>query len=291
MKQKHRPMIEYILFLLPMCIIFSVISLIPFFEGIRLSLMDWNGVSSHSNFVGLRNYVEIFQDNKFGQACLFSLKFVACSVLLVNMVGLALGLALTSGLRTRNALRTMFFLPQLIGGLVIGYIWKFIFDSVLPQLAGSLNLPFLKVGWFTSPNYAFLAILIVFVWQYSGYLMVIYIAALQGVPGELLEAAQIDGATYFQRLRLVILPLIRNSITINIFLAISTAFKMYDLNVSLTNGSPFNSTVSATLYIYREAFKSNRFSYAAAEGVLFSIALCLITLVQFRLTQKKGADA
>lgn len=291
MKQKYRPVMEYILFLLPMCIIFSVISLIPFFEGIRLSLMDWNGVSSQSNFVGLRNYLEIFQDEKFGQACLFSLKFVACSVLLVNIVGLSLGLALTSGLRTKNALRTMFFLPQLIGGLVVGYIWKFIFDSVLPQLAASLNLSFLKVGWFTSPSYAFLAILIVFVWQYSGYLMIIYIAALQGVPSELLEAAQIDGTSYFQRIRLVVLPLIRNSITINIFLAISTAFKMYDLNVSLTNGSPFNSTVSATLYIYREAFKSNRFSYAAAEGVLFSVALCIITLIQFRLTKKKGEDA
>lgn len=286
-KRKVQYHLEYALFLLPMCALFVLISLIPFLEGFRLSLMDWNGVSSTSNFVGLRNYIEIFQDAKFGQACLFSLKFVVCSVVAVNVLGLALALALNSKLKTRNALRTTFFLPQLIGGLVTGYIWQFIFVYVLPEVAEKWNLSFLNINWFVSPHYAFLSLVIVFVWQYSGYLMIIYIAALQGVSPELVEAAQIDGAGYFQRLRCVILPLIRSSITICIFLSISTAFKMYDLNVSLTNGSPFNSTVSATLYIYREAFKSNRFSYAAAEGILFSIALCVITLLQFRLTKKE----
>ena len=164
---------------------------------------------------------------------------------------------------------------------------NFIFSNVFPKLAEKLQWSFLDVGWFTSPTYAFLTILIVFVWQYSGYLMIIYVAALQNVPSELIESAKIDGAGNFQRLRLVILPLIRSSITICVFLAISTAFKMYDLNVSLTGGSPFNSTVSATLYIYREAFKSNRFSYAAAEGVLFALALGIVTLIQLTATRKK----
>ena len=267
--------------------IFIIINLIPFLEGIRLSFRDWNGVSSTSNFIGLENYISIFQDKGFGSACLFSLKFVVCSVILVNVVGLALALAVSSKLRTKNVLRTAFFLPQLIGGLVVGYVWKFIFSNVFPALAEKLHWNFLDVGWFTSPVYAFVAILIVFVWQYSGYLMIIYIAALQNVPTELIESAKIDGAGSFQRLRMVILPLIQGSITICIFLAISTAFKMYDLNVSLTGGSPFNSTVSATLYIYREAFKSNRFSYAAAEGILFAAALGIVTLIQMALTRKK----
>ena len=287
MNRKTKSVIEYIYFLAPMCVFFFIINLIPFLEGIRLSFRDWNGVSSTSNFIGLENYISIFQDKGFGSACLFSLKFVVCSVILVNVVGLALALAVSSKLRTKNVLRTAFFLPQLIGGLVVGYVWKFIFSNVFPALAEKLHWNFLDVGWFTSPVYAFVAILIVFVWQYSGYLMIIYIAALQNVPTELIESAKIDGAGSFQRLRMVILPLIQGSITICIFLAISTAFKMYDLNVSLTGGSPFNSTVSATLYIYREAFKSNRFSYAAAEGILFAAALGIVTLIQMALTRKK----
>ncbi|MDO5539228.1 MAG: sugar ABC transporter permease [Eubacteriales bacterium] len=287
MKRKKRSVVEYVLFLLPMCTLFIIISLVPFLEGIRLSFRDWNGVSSTSNFVGLQNYITIFKDKDFGRACLFSLKFVICSVILVNVIGLALALAVNSKLKTKNVLRTVFFLPQLIGGLVVGYIWKFIFSNVFPKMAESLHLSFLDVGWFTSPAYAFIALLIVFVWQYSGYLMIIYVAALQNVPKELIESSKIDGTDNFQRLRMIILPLIRNSVTICIFLSISTAFKMYDLNVSLTGGAPFNSTVSATFYIYREAFKGNRFSYAAAEGILFALALGVVTLLQMKLTSQK----
>lgn len=287
MNRKTRSVVEYILFLLPMCALFVMIQLVPFLEGIRLSFRDWNGVSSTSSFIGLKNYAGIFKDKDFGRACFFSLRFVLFSTILVNVMGLAMALAVNSKLKTKNIVRTVFFLPQLIGGLVVGYIWKFIFSNVFPKLAGSLHLPFLNVGWFVSPFYAFLSLVIVFVWQYSGYLMIIYVAALQNVPQELVESAKIDGAGSFQRLRLVILPLIRNSITICIFLSISTAFKMYDLNVSLTGGAPFNSTVSATFYIYREAFKSNRFSYAAAEGVLFALALGIVTLLQMKLTSGK----
>lgn len=287
MKRKNSSAIEYVLFLLPMCTLFVVISLVPFLEGIRLSFRDWNGVSLTSNFVGLQNYMAIFKDKDFGKACFFSFKFVICSVILVNVIGLAMALIVNSKLKTKNVLRTVFFLPQLIGGLVVGYIWKFIFSNVLPELAVSLQWSFLDVGWFTSPTYAFLALLIVFVWQYSGYLMIIYVAALQNVPQELIESAKMDGTDHFQRLRMIILPLIRDSITICIFLSISTAFKMYDLNVSLTGGAPFNSTVSATFYIYREAFKSNRFSYAAAEGILFALALGIVTLLQMKLSGRK----
>ncbi len=287
MNRKTRSAAEYILFLLPMCILFTVIGLVPFLEGIRLSFRDWNGISSSSNFVGLQNYFNIFRDKDFGRACLFSLKFVICSVILVNIIGLAMALAVNSKLKSKNVVRTVFFLPQLIGGLVVGYIWKFIFSNVLPQLAEVTHLSFLDAGWFTSPTYAFIALLIVFVWQYSGYLMIIYVAALQNVPQELIESGKIDGANNFQRLRMIVLPLIQNSITICIFLAVSTAFKMYDLNVSLTGGAPFNTTVSTTFYIYREAFKGNRFSYAAAEGILFALALGIVTLFQMKLTGRE----
>ena len=163
-----------------MCILFTVIGLVPFLEGIRLSFRDWNGISSSSNFVGLQNYFNIFRDKDFGRACLFSLKFVICSVILVNIIGLAMALAVNSKLKSKNVVRTVFFLPQLIGGLVVGYIWKFIFSNVLPQLAEVTHLSFLDAGWFTSPTYAFIALLIVFVWQYSGYLMIIYVAAQIG---------------------------------------------------------------------------------------------------------------
>lgn len=172
--------INFWIFVIPMCVFFVMINVIPFLEGIALSLQKWNGVSAHTEFVGLSNYIDLFQDKSFFKSFQFTLLFVLSSVLLVNALGFGLALAVEHVFKLRNALRTVFFLPQLIGGLVIGYIWKFIFTRVFLQIGESVNIGILQTNWFSSKTLAFLALLIVFVWQYSGYLMVIYIAALQG---------------------------------------------------------------------------------------------------------------
>lgn len=282
--------INFWIFVIPMCVFFVMINVIPFLEGIALSLQKWNGVSAHTEFVGLSNYIDLFQDKSFFKSFQFTLLFVLSSVLLVNALGFGLALAVEHVFKLRNALRTVFFLPQLIGGLVIGYIWKFIFTRVFLQIGESVNIGILQTNWFSSKTLAFLALLIVFVWQYSGYLMVIYIAALQGVAEEVVEASKIDGARPMQTLLNVTMPMIAHSFTICLFLAISTAFKVYDLNVALTNGTPFNSTESLTLHIYREAFEYSRYGYGAAQGVVFSVIIGAVTLLQMWVMKKREVE-
>ena len=255
--------INFWIFVIPMCMFFVMINVIPFLEGIALSLQKWNGVSAHTEFVGLSNYIDLFQDKSFFKSFQFTLLFVLSSVLLVNALGF---------------------------GLVIGYIWKFIFTRVFLQIGESVNIGILQTNWFSSKTLAFLALLIVFVWQYSGYLMVIYIAALQGVPEEVVEASKIDGARPMQTLLNVTMPMIAHSFTICLFLAISTAFKVYDLNVALTNGTPFNSTESLTLHIYREAFEYSRYGYGAAQGVVFSVIIGAVTLLQMWVMKKREVE-
>lgn len=290
MLRKTKYHMQFLAFVLPMCIFFALINVIPFLEGIRLSLHNWNGVSANIEFVGINNYLNLFTDKAFFSSFKFTLAFVLCSVLAVNALGFALALAVEKVFRLKNLLRTVFFLPQLIGGLVIGYIWKFVFTRVLLQIGEATNILLLQTNWFSNKTLAFLALLVVFVWQYSGYLMVIYIAALQGVPEEVIEASRIDGANPFQTLVNVTIPMITHSFTICLFLAISTAFKVYDLNVALTNGAPFNSTESLTLHIYREAFEYSRYGYGAAQGVVFSIVIGLVTVLQMQAMKKKEVE-
>jgi raffinose/stachyose/melibiose transport system permease protein len=290
--KKRSELGQQIVFVGPAFVLFSVIVLIPFFMGMYYSFTDWNGVKDTLNWVGLDNFKTLFTNDKdFWLAFWFTARFSVCSVIITNVVGFLLALLLTKPLKSRNVLRTIFFLPNVIGGLLLGFIWQFIFIKGFASVGNATGIGFFELPWLGDAPTAFWGILIVSVWQGAGYLMVIYISALVNIPGELLEAAKIDGATGWQTLRSIILPLIMPAVTVCLFLAISWAFKMFDLNVSLTKGGPFRSTESVALNIYNEAFSNNRYGLGTAKALLFFISVAIITSLQVYITKKKEVEA
>ena len=276
----------------PALLCFLLIQIVPFAVGIYYSFTSWNGVSSAVSWVGLENFADILlHDDKFAESFLFTFKFTLAAVLISNAVGFGLALLLNGALKTRNALRTVFFMPNVIGGLLLGFIWQFIFVKGFAAVGNATQIPFFQLPWLGDPETAFWGIVIVFAWQQSGYLMVIYIAALQGVDQSILEASKIDGARSWTVLRRITVPLIAPAFTICLFLSMSHAFKIYDLNYSLTGGGPFNSTESVAMNIYAEAFTNNHYGIGSAKALIFFVVVALITLLQVTLTKKREVEA
>lgn len=291
-KLRRSEWLQQFVFVGPAFTFFTAIVLVPFVLGMYYSFTDWNGVKDSAQWVGVENFKQIFtKDASFWWAFWFTARFSVCSVALTNLLGFALAYLLTRPLKTRNVLRTVFFLPNVIGGLLLGFIWQFIFIKGFASLGEATGLGFFELPWLGTESTAFWGILIVSIWQGAGYLMVIYIAALVNIPSELMEAAKIDGATMWQTLRSVILPLIMPAVTVCLFLAISWAFKMFDLNVSLTKGGPFRSTESVALNIYAEAFQNNRYGLGTAKALLFFLTVAVITSIQVYLTKKREVEA
>lgn len=276
----------------PALLFFTLITIIPFLMGMYYSFTDWNGVSGNVGWVGIDNFRAIFtNDPDFWSSFWFTVRFTVLGVVLTNVVGFFLAYLLTKPLKTRNMLRTIFFMPNVIGGLLLGFIWQFIFIKGFATMGDVTGWSFFNLPWLGDATTGFWAIVMVFVWQSSGYLMVIYIASLSNVSKEVLEAAEIDGATRMQVLRNIIVPLIMPAVTIGLFLAISWSFKMFDLNLSLTKGGPFKSTESVAMNIYNEAFLNNRYGLGTAKALLFFLIVAIITVIQVRVTKSKEVEA
>lgn len=291
-RKKSSGLLQQFLFVGPSTIFFILIMIIPFFLGLYYSFTNWNGVSSKIDFVGFHNFITIFtNDDKFRDAFSFTARFTILGVILTNLLGFLLAYFLTKPLKTRNVLRTIFFMPNVIGGLLLGFIWQFIFVKGFAAIGNATNLGFFNLPWLGTKGTAFWAIVIVFVWQTAGYLMVIYISSLNNVPKDILEAAEIDGASRGQVLRSIIIPLVMPAVTVCLFLAISWSFKMFDLNLSLTKGGPFGSTESVAMNIYNEAYTNNRLGLGTAKAVIFFIVVAIITSLQVRFTKSKEVEA
>lgn len=283
---------QHFFFVGPAVLFFTVVMIIPFLMGMYYSFTDWNGVSGNVSWVGFDNFKNIFtNDPDFWSSFWFTVRFTVLGVVLTNVVGFFLAYLLTKPLKTRNMLRTIFFMPNVIGGLLLGFIWQFIFIKGFATLGETTGWSFFNLPWLGDATTGFWAIVIVFVWQSSGYLMVIYIASLSNVSKEVLEAADIDGASPFQVLRNIVVPLIMPAVTIGLFLAISWSFKMFDLNLSLTKGGPFKSTESVAMNIYNEAFLNNRYGLGTAKALLFFVIVAIITVIQVRVTKSKEVEA
>ena len=269
----------------PSLFAFSLVIIIPLILGIYYSFTDWNGISSTINWVGFENYIEVFSDTGFKQSFIFTAKFTVVAVLVINAIGFSLALLVTRESRISNLLRTIFFMPNLIGGLILGFIWQFIFVNVFNGLGDVLGQTWL-MGWLSNETTGFWGMVIIVAWQMAGYVMVIYVAGLQNVPPELNEAAKIDGANVLQRVRLITFPMIRPAFTVSLFLTLSNSFKLFDQNLALTNGGPGNATQMLALNIYQTAFSYNKMSLAQAKAVIFFVLVAIITLVQVYVTKK-----
>lgn len=266
------------LFVLPTLIAFTIGFIIPFAMGIWLSFCDFTTVRD-ATFIGLGNYVKAFADPHFVHAFWFTALFAGVSLALINVFAFLLALSLTQNLRGTNIFRTLFFMPNLIGGIVLGYIWQLIFNGILARFNLALTL-YAHLG--------FWGLIILVCWQQIGYMMIIYIAGLQTIPAELTEAAEIDGAGAWQRLFRVTLPMMMPSITICTFLSITNGFKLFDQNLALTGGEPAHATEMLALNIFNSFYSRVGFEgVGQAKAVLFFLLVVGIGLVQLRLTRSK----
>lgn len=290
-KSRGRAAIEYAGFLGPSVLVFLFIIVVPFIMSIYYSFTDWNGISSTVGWVGLVNFERILKDTQFMEDFWFTAKFSVVSVLLINLIGFSLALLLTRAMRGRNIYRTIFFLPNVIGGLLLGFIWQFIFVKGFASLGEATRIPFFNLPWLGDASTSFWGLVIVQTWQLAGYVMVIYISSIMNIPKELIEAATIDGAGKWNILRNITIPLSIPAFTVCLFLSISTCFKAFDLNLALTKGGPFNSTESVALNIYYEAFRSNNFGLGSAKALIFFILVAGITTAQVVYTKRKEVQA
>ena len=288
-KKKNKKLINVLQFAgfgFPALFIWMSVVIIPFIYGIWITFTDWNGLAMHINYVGLQNYIDVFKDATFVSSFVKTVIYAFFTVLASNIVGFALALAVTSGIKGQGLFRTGFFTPNIIGGIILGYIWNFIFSYVLTAVGKSMGVEWMSTSWLTHPTRALIALIIVSSWQMSGYLMVIYIAGLTNVPKELIEAARVDGATGWQTIMKGKLPVIRNTTAICIFLSISRTFMSFDMNLSLTAGGPYKSTELIAYKIYQTAFTSMEFGKGQAQAIVLFVIVATISLLQVYFTKR-----
>ncbi|GAA6409604.1 MULTISPECIES: carbohydrate ABC transporter permease [Blautia] len=291
MKKKRNQVLLFLGFAGPAILAFVFVIGWAFVNGVFMSFTDWNGISEHFNVVGLSNYVKAFHDVNFWESLVRTFKYAIGVVLAVNILAFLLAYLLTKGYRGQGVYRTGFFIPNLIGGVVLGIVWKFIFSEALVQLGQIPLFGTFAGNWLSDPNTAMLAMIIVAVWQMAGYLMIIYMAGIIAVPKDVCEAASLDGASGFYAIRKIILPLIMPSITICSFLSIKAAFMVYDVNLTLTAGGPYKSTIMASMHVYNKAFKYNDFGIGQAEALILFLIVAVITVIQVTVTKKKEVEA
>ena len=269
-------------FLLPTVIAFCIAFIIPFVTGLYLSFCDFTTVSN-AKFVGLENYIKAFSSSqRFGQAFGFTTIFTIISIITVNIIAFTLAYLLTRKIKGTNFFRTVFFMPNLIGGIVLGYTWQSMINAVLAKYGTTLV---------ADAKYGFIGLIILMNWQMIGYMMIIYIAGLQNVPTELIEASKIDGATKWQTLRHVTIPMVMPSITICLFLTLSNSFKLYDQNLALTAGAPMHKTEMLALNIVNSFYgRSNFEGVGQTKAVMFFIIVACIALSQLYYTRKREVE-
>ncbi len=305
MKRERENNLIFWLFLAPVLFAFLMVIVIPFFMGIFYSFTNWSSSARVDNalrFVGLENFINSFKDPVFLFSFIVTTFYTILNVLAINAVALALALVVTSRLKLKNLYRVGFFIPNLIGGLVLGYIWQFIFNNAIPAIGEAV--PFLSS--LANPDNLILskegssiaALVIVGTWQYAGYIMMIYVAAIEGVPQSLFEAATIDGANEFQKFKNITVPMVAQAFTITLFLTLVTSFKQFDVNVSLTAGGPSTIFMNKPLYgtellslnIYNTAFVKNVLAEGQARAVIFFVVLVIISVVQVNMNKKKEVE-
>ena len=270
-------------------IIFIGVLVYPFLQGLFLTFTDWDGFD-YTKVEGIQNYKDSLTDPHFWTTMAFTLKFVVVSVILVNLVAFGLALLVTSKLKSSNLFRTFFFIPNLIGGVVLGVIWQFIFNTAITSLARKFNIPFFQDSWLNDTNKAFWALIIVTVWQASGYMMIIYITGLISIEPEVVEAATVDGASPFKLLTAIKIPLMAQAFTISLFLTMRNGFMAYDVNLALTGGGPFRTTELISMHIFQEAFAFGHFGTGQAKAVLMFIMVAFAALVQVAVSKRMEAN-
>lgn len=270
------------IFVSPVLLALILVIGIPFLLGLYYSFTDWDGIVKPA-FNGIKNYLAIFSDGQFLASLIFTVKFAVVSIILINAIGLALAMLVTQKIFGSNFFRTVYFMPNLIGGLILGFIWQFIFVDIFPAMG-------LK-GWLSTTSTGFWGLILLTIWQMAGYIMVIYIAYLQNVSQEVIEAADVDGVNPWQKFIHIIFPLIAPGFTVSMFMTLSNSFKLYDQNLSLTGGAPYKSTEMVAMNIVNTAFAQKAMAYAQAKSVIFLLIVVTISVLQTYYNKKREVEA
>lgn len=276
----------YILMILPALILFIAFNTIPLITGTFYSLTNYRGYGSY-DFVGLRNFKDLFQDSRIGKSYLFTFKYAICGTILVNVLSLILALGLNSKIKFKNTLRGLYFLPNILGGLVVGYIFSFIFTYIIPTAAKALEIDFLSSSILASEKWAWVGVLIVGVWQSVAMNTIIYISGLQTIPSDIYEASSIDGASKWYTFRKLTLPLLLPFVSTNLILSTKNMLMVFDQIMALTKGGPAQSTESISYLIYRNGMDGGQFGFQSANAVIFFVVIVTISVIQLIITNRK----
>ena len=276
----------FILMLAPAPILFIVFNTIPLITGTMYSFTNYKGYGSFE-FVGLRNYIDLFSDTRVWNSYLFTFKYAIVGTLLVNVISLVLAMGLNSKIKMKNTLRGVYFLPNVLGGLVVGYIFSFIFTYIIPAVGSALNIGFLENSILASEEYACIGVLVVGVWQSVAMNTIIYISGLQTIPGDIYEAGMIDGVTPWQKFRHLTLPMLMPFVTTNLVLSTKNMLMVFDQIMALTKGGPAQSTESISYLIYKNGMDGGQFGFQSANAVMFFVVIVAISIFQMVITNKK----
>lgn len=286
--RKLRQHLEGVIFIGPALLVFIPVVVIPFVYSVVISLTEWDGISANITWVGLQNYIRILaSDADFKNSFWFTVRMTLVTSAASNVLGVFFAVLLTKKLRIREAGRTALLLPNIMSGIILGYIWQFIFTRVFPALGQALGWSIFQLNWLGTPATAFWGIALVNIWQWTGYTMIIYVAGINSISSEIWEASMLDGSTGLQQFFKVTLPLILPSVTICLFWTITRACTMFDLPYALTAGGPFRSSETITMNIYTEAFSRNNYGLGSAKAMIFFVIVLVVAQLQVYFTSKQ----
>jgi raffinose/stachyose/melibiose transport system permease protein len=276
----------HIVMVIPALVLFFLFNTLPLITGAVYSFTNYKGYGSY-DFVGLRNYIDLFQDSRVGHSYLFTFKYAIAGTILVNFLSVILALGLNSKIRAKSFLRGVYFLPNILGGLVVGYIFSFMFTYIIPTLGDKLNIGFMKNSILASSKWAWVGVLIVGVWQAVAMNTIIYISGLQTIPADIYEAGTIDGANGWQTFWNLTFPMLLPFVSINLVLSTKNMLMVFDQIMSLTKGGPAQSTESISYLIYRNGMDGGQFGFQSANAVVFFIVIVTISVIQMKISGKK----
>ncbi|MCI5910997.1 MAG: sugar ABC transporter permease [Oscillospiraceae bacterium] len=276
----------FVAIIIPILIFFALFNTVPLLVGAFYSFTNYKGYGSY-DFVGFRNYIDLFSDTRILKSYLFTLKYAICGTILINVLSIILALGLNSKIRCKGLLRGLYFTPNVLGGLIIGYIFSFFFTYVVPAIGKALHIGFIENSILASEKWAWVAVLIVGVWQAVAMNTIIYISGLQTIPSDITEAGMIDGANSWQRFWKLIFPMLLPFVSINLVLSTKNMLMVFDQIVSLTGGGPAQSTESISYLIYNNGMSGGQFGYQSANAVVFFILIVAFSIVQLVMSNKK----
>lgn len=287
---KRRRSLTYAMFIIPAIAFFVAFFIFPFFKSLWLSFTDAYGYNPEIHFIGLKNYQEALANPNFKNALWVTLKYTVFVTVLANLVALGLAFLLDGNVHFKKVFRAVFFLPNLMSLIIVGFVWVFLYGGVYRSFVELLHIPeALQISWLGNEHMALVSMGIAAVWQCAGYYMLIYIAGLQSIPHELIEAAQIDGASPWSVMKKIKFPMLAPVIFMNTILLVTSCFKTFDIPMAMTSGGPAGATTTIALQIYNTGFRANRTGYATAQSVILFLIICAITAVLYIFQNRKGA--